>query len=187
MRVMVVAASKHGSTTQVAEAIAAELCAQAMDADVWSPADVWSLAGADAVVLGSAVYMGDWLAPAKAFVKEHRDTLQQLPVWLFSVGPIGRPARPAFPPPYAENTATSLHAVESRTFAGRLDTTELNIIERVVAAVMRAPAGDYRDWDEIREWARSISATLKAREPSRDPAWLEAKATGDSHGRHIDR
>jgi len=27
---------------------------------------------------------------------------------------------------------------------------------------MKAPAGDYRDWDAIRDWARSLRARLVA-------------------------
>jgi menaquinone-dependent protoporphyrinogen oxidase len=45
----------------------------------------------DAVVLGSAVYAGRWLDPARQYAALYADVLRARPVWLFSSGPIGNP------------------------------------------------------------------------------------------------
>jgi menaquinone-dependent protoporphyrinogen oxidase len=42
------------------------------------PGNVGTVEGYDAVILGSAVYMGHWLAPAKEFVTRFRDTLARV-------------------------------------------------------------------------------------------------------------
>ena len=56
------------------------------------PGDVASLDGYDAVIIGSAVYMGHWLDPAKDLVSRFGDALAGRLVWLFSSGPVGDPS-----------------------------------------------------------------------------------------------
>jgi menaquinone-dependent protoporphyrinogen oxidase len=41
-----------------------------------------------------------------------------------------------------------------------LDRSGLNIVERSIVGVVKAPDGDYRDWDAIRAWAAAIAAAL---------------------------
>jgi menaquinone-dependent protoporphyrinogen oxidase len=45
-------------------------------------------------------------------------------------------------------------------FGGRLERGRLNLGERVVVAAVRAPDGDFRDWELITGWAREIAGTL---------------------------
>jgi len=54
-------ASRHGSTDEIARAIASELEVHSLEATVGEAGAVDSLEPFDAVVLGSAVYMGAWL------------------------------------------------------------------------------------------------------------------------------
>ena len=162
MRVMVTAASKHGSTSDIAQAIGAALTFHEIDADVWSIEAVESLDGYDAVVLGSAVYMGHWLDPAKRFIDHHAAELKQRPVWLFSSGPLGEPAKPEGPPSDAAEMIAATGAREHVVFAGSLDKHRLGLGERAIVAAVKAPEGDYRPWDEIDAWAGRIAAALAA-------------------------
>jgi menaquinone-dependent protoporphyrinogen oxidase len=66
-RVLVTAASKHGATAEIAEAIAEVLAGNGLDPAVVPPDEVDDVAAYDAVVLGSAVYAGHWLKPARAW------------------------------------------------------------------------------------------------------------------------
>jgi menaquinone-dependent protoporphyrinogen oxidase len=121
MSLWVVVASKYGSTREVAEAMADEL-RRAAEVEVRDAADVTDFEGADAIVLGSAVYAGRWLEPARRLVEEQADQLAARPTWLFSVGPVGDPPKPeeACPegiPDVVVATKASAHEV----FAGRLD------------------------------------------------------------------
>jgi menaquinone-dependent protoporphyrinogen oxidase len=47
-----------------------------------------------------------------------------------------------------------------RVFPGRLDKHLLGIGERAMVTAMRAPLGDFRDWDALRAWAGEIAAEL---------------------------
>ena len=58
-------------------------------------------------------------------------------------------------------------ALGHRVFAGKLDKAELGRLERTMVRAVRAPEGDYRDWDEIAEWAARIADGLSAMQPVR--------------------
>src|SRR6185503_10360765 len=60
MKVLVAYASKHGGTAEIAEAIAAQLRERGLDVDERPVAEA-TLGDHDAVVLGSAVFVGSWM------------------------------------------------------------------------------------------------------------------------------
>jgi menaquinone-dependent protoporphyrinogen oxidase len=168
-RLLVVVASKHGSTDEIAEAVAREAAACAAGrasglSAVCTPArNQPDPSSFDAVVLGSAVYAGRWLEPARQYAAHFADQLRARPVWVFSSGPIGDPP---FPPdePYDAATITALTgAREHRVFPGRLDKARLTFGERAMATAMRAPVGDFRDWTAIAAWAAEIAAAVGPR------------------------
>lgn len=164
MRVLVTSATRHGATGEIADALVAGLQRRGTDADSRPVTDVCALDGYDAVVLGSAVYMGRWLAPARDFANRHASALAVLPVWLFSSGPLG-PAEhlvPAGAPSGIEAIASATNARGHRTFAGRLDPATLGRAERIVARAVHAPNGDSRDWDAIDAFAGEIADSLHA-------------------------
>ena len=45
-------------------------------------------------------------------------------------------------------------------FGGKLDRSKLRFAEKAVVVALRAPEGDFRDFDEIRTWARGIAEQL---------------------------
>lgn len=154
----VIVASKHGSSREVADAIADALNG-VHEVEVFDPGGVGDLAGADAIVLGSAIYGGRWLQPARELVGERAQELASRPLWLFSCGPLGDPPKPedAGPDGIAETVAAT-RAREHKVFAGKLDYSKLGRIERLMVRALHAPEGDFRDWDAIHGWARAIAA-----------------------------
>jgi menaquinone-dependent protoporphyrinogen oxidase len=162
MVVEVIYATKYGSTAEVAAALAEELGHQ-HEASARDAAEVTGIEGADAVVLGSAIYAGHWLDPARKLVHERAQELAGRPTWLFSVGPIGDPPKPdQAGPDGIEDMIESTRARGHELFAGRLDYSKLRRLERMMVKALHAPEGDFRDWDAIRAWARSIAAELSA-------------------------
>ncbi len=162
MKVLVTVASKHGSTYEIGEMICAELRASQIDADLKEVSAVSSISDYDALVLGSAVYAGDWLPQAKAFARRFGARLAGRPLWLFSSGPVGDD----HPQPVNDlkKMAAPLGAVQPRdhrVFAGRLDSHDLGMVERLMMRAVKAPEGDFRDWDDIRSWAREIAVELQ--------------------------
>lgn len=162
MRVLVSVASKHGATNEIGHAVAGALRDAGLTAIKVEPEAVTAVDAFDAVILGSAVYAGRWMEPARKLVERERETLATKPVWLFSSGPLGDPPVPTAEPSDGVELKARIGAREHRVFAGRLDRADLGLGERPIAAVVRAPDGDYRPWVEIREWATAIAASLES-------------------------
>ena len=161
MTVLVSAASKHGSTADIAQVIARVIGEHGLLVDVRSAEAVSTVEAYDAAVLGSAVYAGHWLEPARKLVETHAPALAARPVWLFSSGPVGDPPKPAEDPVDVAALVAATGAREHRVFAGRLDRHRLGFAERAVTLALRAPEGDFRDWAAIEAWAAEIAETLK--------------------------
>lgn len=164
--VLIVAASKHGSTLEIAEDIADRLRRRDHHAEVAESHDINQLDRFDACVIGSAVYAGHWLPDALDFVERFASDLANRPVWLFSSGPVGDPLQPDDDPENIEALAETIGARGHRIFAGRLDKELLGIGERAMVKLLRVPTGDYRDWPAIRRWGTSIAKSLSSLEAS---------------------
>jgi len=171
MKVLVTAASRHGSTAEIATMIAEILRASDIDAEAIPPEAVSSLADYDAVILGSAVYAGRWLEPARAFAARHAEELATMPVFLFSSGPLGYPSPLQVEPADAVGVEIATGAMDIQVFPGRLIGRDLSLPERLTAIKTHSPFGDFRPWDDILDWAREIARYLREeRFVASDPA-----------------
>jgi menaquinone-dependent protoporphyrinogen oxidase len=164
MKVLVAVASRHDATRGIAQVIADELETSGLEVDLRDADAAGNLADYQAVVLGSAIYTGGWLAEAKHLVDFHGPELRRVSVWLFSSGPIGTAdAQTLDDSPEVQELMKATGAREHRVFAGRLDKRTLDVAERSVTKVVEAPEGDYRDLGAIIAWARSIGSSLTQR------------------------
>ena len=162
MKVLVTAATKYGATGEIARAIGDVLAEHGLDTTVSPPEEVGSIDGYDAVALGSAVYAGHWLKPARELVDRSGDALAARPVWLFSSGPVGDPPKPEEDPVGVAEIFAATKARDHRVFAGKLVRRQLSFGEKAIAVALRVPEGDFRDWTEIRGWAAGIADALRS-------------------------
>ncbi|HEV7663922.1 MAG TPA: flavodoxin domain-containing protein [Chloroflexota bacterium] len=161
MKILVAVASRHGSTHEIANALARELGAAGHTAEVQSVEDNPTVEGYDAAVIGSAVYMGNWLPQAVQFVDRNQAQLAAMPVWLFSSGPLGADdPQPKGEPAHLDQLIGRTGARGHRTFVGKLDKDQLGFGERLIVRAVRAPDGDFRDWAAINVWADEIGERI---------------------------
>lgn len=164
-RVLVAYASKYGATAGIAERIGLVLRQAGLDVDVFPVAKVGGVEAYAAVVLGSAVYVGQWRKEATAFLKTYAQHLIDRPVWLFSSGPTGEGDPVALLrgwrfPEGLRRVVEQIRPRDIAVFHGLLDPDKLNLAERWIVQRLKAPAGDFRDWDAIERWARTIVDVL---------------------------
>jgi menaquinone-dependent protoporphyrinogen oxidase len=166
---LVAYASKHGATAEVAAAIGDALRRAGLTVEVMPMESAPPPWGFNAVVLGSAVYVGSWRKEAEEYLERNADALAQRPVWMFSSGPTGEGDTEELMqgwhfPDNLKRLADRIQPQEMVVFHGKLDPEELNFGEKLILKLIKAPAGDFRHWDEIAVWAEGIAAAIKQRE-----------------------
>lgn len=164
-RVLVVYASKYGSTGGVADAIGKELCSKDVTSDVVLIKNADNIRSYQGAIIGSAIYMGKWMSEAIDFVKENRDVLCNVPVAYFLVGmTLARhPEKRAEVLSYVDpilKAVPEIKPVGIGTFAGAMDYNNLSWINKKILRSKGTPEGDFRDWNAIRSWAMDIKRTL---------------------------
>jgi menaquinone-dependent protoporphyrinogen oxidase len=166
VQVLVAYATKHGATAEIAEKIGGVLRQEGLAADVLPADRVTDLTPYKAVVLGSAVYIGRWQKKAAKFLKDNEQALAERPVWLFSSGPSGEGDPVELTqgwsfPKSLQPIADRIQPRDIALFHGHVDTATLNFLEKWMLRNVKAPVGDFRDWEAITSWARGIADALK--------------------------
>jgi menaquinone-dependent protoporphyrinogen oxidase len=171
-RVLVAYATHHGATRGIAERIATTLTRSGLEVSARSVSDARDLDGYDAFVVGSAIYAFRWLKESNDFVARNSKLMASRPVWLFSSGPLGAAMTDAKGQDVrqAPREITSLmelvNARDHRIFFGAYDANDkpVGLMERITRAMPATrdllPGGDFRDWEEIDGWARTIADEL---------------------------
>jgi menaquinone-dependent protoporphyrinogen oxidase len=158
-KILITYATRAGSTGEVASAIGAELRRRGLEADIQPVTANPTVGKYEAVILGSAIRMANWLPEIVEFIKTNQSALQSRPVALFTVHILNtgadetsRTARLA----YLNTVRPLLNPVDEVFFTGRIDLTTLSFVDRLMVKMVKSPIGDFRDWDEIRAWSSAI-------------------------------
>ncbi|MEV6103494.1 flavodoxin domain-containing protein [Streptomyces sp. NPDC051940] len=164
-KVLVVYGTKYGSTAEIAAWIADVLNEHDFDADAIPAGTAPDPRDYAAVVLGAGLYAGRWHRDATRYARRHRTALRDMPVWLFSSGPLDSSAsvREIPPVPGVARIATRLGARGHTTFGGCLGESATGFIARRI--VSSGHGGDFRDRKSIDAWAGDIADELAAHAP----------------------
>jgi len=155
-RVLIAYASKYGSVEEVARFIGGVLRDEGAECDVVAAGEAPQLYGYDLVVLGTGLYMNRLHRDARRFLRRHRDDLAHVPFAVFAMGPLSAdPVEKENVRPQLERGLErypELKPVAAEIFGGVIDPG------RMPFPYNRMPAGDHRDWDEIRRFAVALTA-----------------------------
>ncbi len=167
--VLVAYATKSGATAEIARTIGEELRLTGLRVDVRPVEEVGDVTPYDAVLLGSAIYLGKWRREALEFGESQANLLRTRPVWLFDSGPLfnwpdeGRnePVRKA------EELRQTIGARSRTTFGGKLMEEDAGFLTRRLMAGGKAGSyGDFRNLARVRMWARAIAKELLELQPA---------------------
>jgi menaquinone-dependent protoporphyrinogen oxidase len=151
MTVLVTYGTKHGSTREVAEAIAATLRNAGSDVALEPAGAVRDVTPYDAVVLGGSLYAGRWHPDARHLLSRHREELARRPVAVFALGPKtladDEVAQSRLQLTKALSDVPEVRPAATAVFGGVVDPKRLHF------PFNHMPASDARDWDAIRDWA----------------------------------
>jgi menaquinone-dependent protoporphyrinogen oxidase len=175
MRVLVAYGSKYGSTARLAEFIGEELKGEGHEVDVVDLRHCPDpeVTNYDMVVLGSPVFVGKWTKEARRFLEVRGPNLCERKVALFvSCSDVLFPEKvEAGRRMYLEEVAASvpdLRPISLGMFGGVIDFSRYGALTKALLAgvgTKKQLAGkgidvnspyDFRDWDQIKEWTRSL-------------------------------
>jgi menaquinone-dependent protoporphyrinogen oxidase len=153
--ILVAYASKHGSTREVAEAVATGLRERGWAVEATPAADVDDVSRYAGAVLGTALYTGRAHPDARRLLKRHHAALAGMPFAVFAMGPRTSAdediagARRQIDAALAHRP--DVHPVAVAVFGGVIDPSGLHF------PFSRMPASDARDWDAIRAFADEVA------------------------------
>jgi menaquinone-dependent protoporphyrinogen oxidase len=161
VRILVAYASRMGSNAEIAQRVGQQLRESGHDVDVLRCADAAEAGAYDAVIIGSALYMGRWDKDGLRYLKAQSAALAQRPTWLFQSGPCGEgfELEHVDIPRAVRRLSSRIGLAPPVTFGGRLDRA------RATTTLSRWMAtgtylGDFRDWDQVRAWTAEVLAQL---------------------------
>ncbi|KAA3659105.1 MAG: flavodoxin [Chloroflexi bacterium] len=169
-KILIAFASQYGSTGEVAEVVAEVLSQYGYAVDTKWIKDVTAVDHYDAVIVGSAIQYDKWMPEAVDFVKTHQKAFSKIPVaYFFTCLTLAKrnvkTEQQALA--YADKLialTTQVKPISIGRFAGVLDASKMSFLTRLmlktITTVVGVREGDYRDWDAIRSWAKSIDAKL---------------------------
>ena len=162
-KILVTYATRAGSTFEVAARVAEVLRAAGATVDVKPVTAVHEVKGYDAVVVGSAIRKGQWLPEAVGFVQAHHETLRHIPTAYFLVSGFLRDDTPEMQRKvlaYLDPVRKILEPTSIGMFAGKMDYSEMDGLDRSIAEAVSSSEGDWRNWEAIRSWAHDLQPTF---------------------------
>ena len=99
-------------------------------------------------------------------MKVNENVLAEQLVWLFSSGLTGEGNPVELTkgwrfPKALQPIANRIRPRDIAVFHGAINMKKLNLIEKWMINNVKAPPGDFRDWDSVTSWARAIANVLK--------------------------
>lgn len=165
-KILITYASKYGATAEIADRIGKEISYSGFQTEIMPVNQVHDIEDFDTVILGSAVYMGQWRKDAIRFLKKYAEKISQKRLWVFSSGPVdeGDPVELLqgwMIPKKIRSLVEVIKPIDIKVFHGKIEINQLNFFERWILNKVKSPAGDFRDWKEVKTWALKIAGSLK--------------------------
>jgi menaquinone-dependent protoporphyrinogen oxidase len=158
--ILVCYATRYGSTVDIARIIGKELEVSGYVVKVCPIADVKDPGEYDAVIIGSPLYMGKWLAEARDFVSRFRFPLKERPVAVFSVG-YSLKDRTKEHLKSGEDALVAIRVfinpVSAGFFPGKVDPDRMSPADKAMLRLSGAAPGDFRNEELVRSWARDLA------------------------------
>ncbi|MBW6473508.1 MAG: flavodoxin domain-containing protein [Anaerolineaceae bacterium] len=168
--VLIVYATRYGSTKEVAEKIGQIFIQSGIDVDVLACKKVDTLEQYQLIVIGAPYYIGSMLKEAKKFLIKNQNILSRKQVAFFALGPIGSTEK--------ELTETQnqldhelkqfpwFNPISTVMFGGKYEPDKLHFLDKFLTVPPASPlhnlaANDARNWDEIKAWAENLSSSLQ--------------------------
>lgn len=158
-RILVLYATKAGSTAEIAAKIGEHVSERGFNVDVINVKANPDPKNYKAVILGSCIRMGSWLPEMIDYIKTNQVALNAIQTALFTVHMLNagddetsKTARNA----YIDKVRELLPDSEHVYFLGEMNFSKLSLLDRFISKMVKAEESDQRDWDKIKTWSESL-------------------------------
>ncbi len=168
--ILILYASFHGSTAQIAQFMGEKLNRQGITSSVKSINEHIDFSSYNGIIMGAPIHRGQWMDEAVDYVNKHRVNFDHLPFACFytCMAKAKHPSSKESIEVLESYQATlielfpSLSPSHIGSFAGMLDYDKCSFITKLVMWLIMSKngvkEGDYRDWQAIESW---LSETKK--------------------------
>lgn len=172
-KILVAYASMYGTTAEVAKKIAETIQKESPNTviELKQVNEIKNLNDYSSVVLGAPIRFDRWMSDARMFVKNHKETLRNIPVaFFFTCMTLSQKSEGAQRggKAYADGLYKldpEIKPVSVKGFAGAVDYNKISFflrnILKIALFIKGAKPGDYRDWEEIKKWTIGLKEVLK--------------------------
>jgi len=167
-KILVVYATKFGSTKEVAEKIGDVIRIKNIPVDVRKVSSVKDLSKYSAIILGTPIRMGKPISEAMSFIKKYETGLNAVPVAFFSVGLYMKEDTPDTREKAIQCMEPVLELVTKPVsiglFGGKIDYNTMPVILRWMFLKDKSgqlSEGDWRNWESITSWIEEILPELR--------------------------
>lgn len=158
-RILVVYATKAGSTAEIAAKIGEHLSERGFNVDVVNVKSKPDPKDYQAVILGSCIRMGGWLPEMMDYIKANQVALNATQTALFTVHMLNAgddAASIAARTAYMDKVRTLIPGTEEVYFLGSMDFSKLSMLDRFISKMVKSVESDQRDWDKIKNWSETL-------------------------------
>ncbi|MCA9838030.1 MAG: hypothetical protein KC422_14020 [Trueperaceae bacterium] len=161
--ILVTYASRYGGTKQIANYLAKVLELEGLKTQLKQVDDVVSIAPYEHLVVGSGLYLGQWLEDAAEFLDSFSMNLGEKNVWLFSSGPSEELGllKNSIIPPHIELLLKRFPVKDVAFFNTQISTKQLSFDDYLLLQGMQSLSADASSWQRIKNWGLSIATNLK--------------------------
>lgn len=165
-KILVTYATYYGTTRDVALAVGKSVGEHGYTVDILPVEKVHKVSSYDAAIIGSAVRGGKIHDDVLHFLEDNESELSKVPVAYFvccmTMREDNSDARYQAEGYLAEvfNKVSRIKPISIGFFGGVLEYKRLDWLAKVVVKALRAPEGDYRNWDAIIHWSDEVAKAL---------------------------
>ncbi|MBI9032620.1 flavodoxin domain-containing protein [bacterium] len=164
VKILVVYASEAGSTAEVATYIKKQIEEEKYEVVLSNVKEVDSVNDYDIIFVGSPIYVGKWKKEATKFIETNQEILKSKQVFYFLTCmnlATDDHEKLAQVPKFLEYERSLVESVSEGRFAGVINMKKLSFFKRLMIKMVKAPEGDFRNWEEIANWTNQSLKLIK--------------------------
>lgn len=165
-KILVAFASRYGTTAEVAKIIAETLGKENVSVDLKHVSEINNIEDYSAVIIGAPIQYDKWVPESKKFVIQNKNFLSTIPVaYFFTCMTLSQKTESSVKAAkvYTDdlrNLVPEVKPIDVKGFAGAVNFSKIpfhiRYLLKLMLLIKGAKEGDFRDWNEIRNWARSL-------------------------------